>query len=62
MPEAIKRRRFPASDQPRYMVEALPTQFPANPLRPTEGPFRVTAMGFGRSDTTRVLLQETFLP
>ncbi len=51
------------ADQPRYMVEALPTQFPGESASgPPKVLFRVTALGFGRSDTTRVLLQETFIP
>lgn len=52
------------SKQPRYLIEAIPTQFPGEsasaPVPKTL--YRISSLGYGRSDTTQVLLQEGFIP
>ncbi|MCE3606616.1 PilX N-terminal domain-containing pilus assembly protein [Massilia sp. P8910] len=47
---------------PRYLIELLPpTQAGADAARPPANFYRITAIGFGALDTTRVVLQSFYL-
>lgn len=48
------------SAQPVYFIERLGT--PVNAAVPLIYPYRITAIGYGRHDTTRVILQSIFIP
>ncbi|CAG9169507.1 hypothetical protein LMG32289_01704 [Cupriavidus pampae] len=49
------------SRQPRYIIERVPDLNTGNPLTPGAAPsvvYRITAVGYGASATTRVMVQE----
>ncbi|MFM8332078.1 MAG: PilX N-terminal domain-containing pilus assembly protein [Candidatus Methylumidiphilus sp.] len=48
--------------QPCYLIELLPSGVPGESASNTSAYYRITAIGWGRSPTTQVILQEEFIP
>ena len=48
--------------QPCYLIEQLPVSMPGDSATSTSSFYRITAVGWGRSTTTQVTLQEEFIP
>ncbi len=48
--------------QPCYLIEQLPTSTPGESASSVSSFYRITSIGWGRSPTTRVTLQEEFIP
>ena len=48
--------------QPCYIIELLPFSLPGQSASSPSSIYRITAIGWGRSPTTQVTLQEEFIP
>jgi len=48
--------------QPCYLIEQLPSAMPGESASTVSSYYRITAVGWGRTPTTQVTLQEEFIP
>ena len=48
--------------QPCYLIEQLPSSMPGESASSVSAFYRITSIGWGRNTTTRVTLQEEFIP
>ena len=58
----IKVAGIAQAQQPCYLIEQLPSSMPGESASSISSFYRITSIGWGRNTTTRVTLQEEFIP